>query len=76
MYDETIKVRFGADVHLEIKYTANGVVIPPDFLDGEANSLVVWLPREVIPSAEEQEKGKAYSLGFSYSPVIQKKLGL
>ena len=76
MYEDTIKVRFGADVPLQIRYTANGVVLPPDLLDGEAGSLVVWLPREVLPSEEEQEKGKVYALGYSYSPVMQKKLGV
>ena len=33
--EETIKVRFGSDVKLQIKHTANGVVLPHDLLDGE-----------------------------------------
>ena len=51
--EETIKVRFGRDVKLQIKHTANGVVLPTGFLDNKANDVVVWAPREIIPSASE-----------------------
>ena len=47
---ETIKVRFGSDIDIEIKHTSNGVVLPADFLDGLANNIMVWLPREILPS--------------------------
>ena len=53
--EETIKVRFGSDVPINIKHTSNGVVIPMDLLDDIANSLVIWLPREIIPNESEQE---------------------
>ena len=34
-----------------------------------------WIPREVMPILSEYEPGKAYVLGYSYDPVMQKKLG-
>merc|ERR1712127_780864 len=45
---ETIKVRFGADVDLEIKHTRNGVIIPHDMLEGSAHDLMPWISAEVL----------------------------
>jgi len=63
-----------SDIILEVKHTSNGVVLPPDFLDGKGNDLVPWLPREILPSAEDQEAGKVYAIGYAYDPIIQKKV--
>ena len=71
--EETIKVRLGSDVTIQVKHTSNGVVIPPTILDDIANSLSPYLPREVVPTAEEQEDGKVYALAFVLDPMVQKK---
>ena len=70
MSEETIKVRFGSDITLKIKHTANGFVIPDNFLEDAAGTVIPWIPREVLPSKKDQEDGKVYVIGNSFDPVI------
>ena len=40
--NETIKVRFGSDIHIQFKQTANGVVMNP--LNKEQEDVALWFP--------------------------------
>ena len=75
-YTEVIKVRFGSDVHHEIQYTENGVLLPKDLIKGGAKSLIF----NIIPELWEQndeiwENGKMYALAFTYDPLTHERLG-
>jgi len=45
---ETIKVRGGEDVELELKFTRNGVIIPMDLIDGTAHDLMPWISADTF----------------------------
>jgi penicillin G amidase len=45
---ETIKVRFGSDVELPLRFTRNGVVITDELLDGAAHDLVPWVSKDIL----------------------------
>ena len=40
---EVIKVRFGEDIDLKIRFTRNGVLIPDTWIDGSASALQSWI---------------------------------
>jgi penicillin amidase len=44
---EVIKVRFGSDVHFEVRYTDNGVLLPKDILHKETNAFTMHLMPEM-----------------------------
>lgn len=46
-YTEVIKVRFGSDINLEIKFTDNGVLLPKNFLQGGAKDFAPFLIPEI-----------------------------
>ena len=68
--EETIKVRFGSDVTLKIKHTANGFVVPNDIMEDVAGTVIPWIAREVMPSEKDQEEGKVYVVGNAFDPVM------
>lgn len=71
---ETIKVRFGKDVDLEIKHTRNGVIIPLDMLEGSAHDLMPWISSEVLSKNDVVDGVEtAYALGNVYDPVLNAK---
>ena len=45
---EMIKVRFGSDVELPLRFTRNGVVITNELLDGAAHDLVPWVSKDIL----------------------------
>ena len=47
------------------------MIIPHDFLDEKGEEAIVYVPREVLPTKDQQEEGKAYSIGFVMSPKTQ-----
>ena len=49
-------------------------MIPNEILDDKGGDTQPWVPREVIPPQDQMDPGKAYSVGYSISPTIQKRL--
>jgi penicillin G amidase len=73
---EVIKVRFGRDVHFDIKATDNGVLLPKDLQNKETASFSQHLTPEMWLSDEELWKdGKAYSLAVTIDPLTHHNLG-
>ena len=70
-YDDTIKVRFGADVKFTHKVTRNGIIMPNDLLDNVND--YNFLP---FINHKDIGKDKAYSIAWILDPVIQKKMGI
>lgn len=72
---ETIKVRFSDDYDLEIKNTRNGVILPMDYLSGNAKELMPWISPDIIKSDMVDGENVVYVLGNVYNPTIAKRLG-
>lgn len=70
---ETIKVRFGSDVELPLKFTRNGVIISNDFLDGSAHDLCPWVSKDIFQNDEVDGTNVAYALGNVYDPIVSVK---
>lgn len=67
---EIIKVRFGADVQLPLRFTRNGVIISSELLDGAAHDLVPWVSRDILQNDVVDGQSAVYALGNVYDPVI------
>lgn len=71
---ETIKVRGGEDVEIELKFTRNGVVIPMDLIDGQAHDLVPWISADTFKNPLIDGKQTVYALANVWDPFISRKL--
>lgn len=71
---ETIKVRGGEDVELELKFTRNGVIIPMDLIDGPAHDLMPWISGDTFKNPQIDGKSTVYALANSYDPFISRRL--
>lgn len=73
---EVIKVRFGSDVYLDVKYTDNGVLIPRDFVHEQTKTLAAHLLPEVFESDEALwDTGLMYALALTIDPLTHERLG-
>ena len=45
---ETIKVRGGEEIELELKFTRNGVILPMDLIDGSAHDIMPWISADTF----------------------------
>ena len=52
-----------------MRYTKNGVILPNDFLDGTAQTLVPWLTSDLLKSGEVNGVDKVYSMASVYDPM-------
>jgi hypothetical protein len=53
------------------------VLLPQDLFDGGAQSLAVWIIKEIWQDNPDiWNSNKKYALAFSYDPVTYKNLGL
>ena len=59
---EVIKVRFGSDIALEIKYTDNGVLMPRDIMHKETKPFHESLVKGLWESDDIWTEGKMYAL--------------
>jgi len=72
---DTIKVRFGSDVNFDQRFTRNGVILPRDLIDGSAQDLMLWIPKDLLKYNDLlDEENMVYSLGSIYDPIIKNKI--
>lgn len=71
---ETIKVRGGEDVELELKFTRNGVIIPMDLIDGTAHDLMPWISADTFKNPQIDGLKTVYALANSYDPFVSRRL--
>ena len=67
--EESIKVKGQPDYNLKIKYTRNGVLIPPDFVDGTARDIMPWISGDLLTSDVFNHQYRALSLANIYDPI-------
>ena len=71
---ETIKVRGGEDLELELKFTRNGVILPMDMIDGPAHDLLPWISADTFKNPQIDGKLTVYALANVYDPFISRRL--
>ena len=67
---ETIKVKGKPDVDLVMHYTRNGVLMPPDLIEGSAKDMMPWISSDVLWSDEVDGVNKIYAMANIYDPII------
>lgn len=73
---EVIKVRFGSDVHFDVKYTDNGVLLPRDIFHKDTRPFHEFIVQELWESDEQLwDQGKMYALAQFYDPLVHEHLG-
>jgi len=73
---EVIKVRFGSDVHFDVKYTENGVLLPKDLLHKQVRSFSQHLSEDVWESDELLWNSNfRYALATVNDPLTHHNLG-
>ena len=72
---EVIKVRFGKDVPLAIRYTDNGVLLPKNMLDKQTRTFTLHLMQEMWESDDIWSQGKMFAYSFSADPLTHHNLG-
>ena len=67
---EIIKVRFGEDVEMTLKFTRNGVLLPMDFIDGTASDLMPWIHSDLLQHELVNGRDVHYALAHIYDPMV------
>ena len=66
---ETIKIKGKPDLTHTTFYTRNGVLLPPDLLEGSAKDMMPWISSDFLFSDEVDGVKKVYSLANVYDPI-------
>lgn len=74
--EEIIKVRLGFDVPFKVKFTANGVVLPPDLLDGKAKQMNWYIVPDFWKDNQLYSEGKVYTLASALDPTYLEIAGI
>jgi len=71
---EVIKVRLGSDVHFDIQYTDNGVLLPKDIMTKDTRPFHDAVVQEMWESDDIWNQGKMYALAQYFDPLVFKNL--